>query len=192
MPDLRKLTRSGLTWPGLKSLSLDLLLHLFSSQPSDRPPTLLLPCNKRLVYLSPADLRNLTGQNMLHLPTLTLSSDRPSVDIFVVEGELSDVQDVTFTDPDQSLSEEQTYRETMSEIRSYMGWTHIPDMDTNSSNSDDNPFAGPKMQTPGKVSVQMPTEEWLCKRLSKLNITLVEGFPSHSSESSGLLKDRFI
>ena len=32
-----------------------------------------------------------------------------------------------------------------------MGCNHIPDMD---SNSDDNPFAGPKVQNPGKVSVQ--------------------------------------
>ena len=50
-------------------------------------------------------------------------SDRPPVDIYVEEGELSDQdQDVTITDPDQSLSEEQTYRETMRRIRSYMGW----------------------------------------------------------------------
>ena len=69
------------------------------------------------------------------------SSDRSPLDIFVEEGELSDDQDVTLTDPDQSLSGEQTYRETMMEIRLYMGWTHIPDMDTNTINADDNPFA---------------------------------------------------
>ena len=41
-------------------------------------------------------------------------SDRPPVELYVEEGELSDQdQDVTATDPDQSLSEEQTYRETM-------------------------------------------------------------------------------
>ena len=33
-------------------------------------------------------------------------SDRPPVDIFVEEGELSDELDATITDPDQSLSEE--------------------------------------------------------------------------------------
>ena len=58
-------------------------------------------------------------------------------------------------------------------------------MDTNTSNSDDNPFAGPKVQTPGKVSVQMPTDDWLCRKLSKLNITLVEGYPFHSLEAGG-------
>ena len=84
------------------------------------------------------------------------------MEVFVEEGELSDEQDATITDPDQSLSEEQSYRETMRGIRSYMGWTHIPDIDSNAGTSDDNPFAGPKLQTPGKVSVQVPTDEWLC------------------------------
>ena len=66
-------------------------------------------------------------------------SDRPAVDIFVEEGELSDQdQDVTAIDLGQTLSEEQTYRDTMRGIRSYMGRSHIPDMDM--STSDDNPF----------------------------------------------------
>ena len=68
---------------------------------------------------------------------------------------------------------------------------HIPDMDTATSTADDNPFAGPKAQPAGKVWVNMPTDEWLCKKMSKLNITLVEGYPSHSSEA-GLLKDQFV
>ena len=66
-------------------------------------------------------------------------SDQPPVDIYVEEGELSEDQDVAITDPDQSLSEEQTYRETMRGIRSYMGWSHIPDMDTSAATSEDNP-----------------------------------------------------
>ena len=60
----------------------------------------------------------------------SITSDRPPVDLFPEEGELSDEHDVSFTDPDQSLSEEQSYRETMRGIRSYMGWNHIPDMDS--------------------------------------------------------------
>ena len=101
-------------------------------------------------------------------------------------------QDVTVADPDQSLSEEQNYRETMRGIRSYMGWTHIPDMDTSATTSDNNPFADLKTQVPGKVSVQIPTNDWLCRKLSKLNLTLVEGYPSGSSEASDLLKDQFL
>ena len=120
-------------------------------------------------------------------------SDRPPVDIFVEEGELSDQDpDAVITDPDQTLSEDQNYRETMRGIRSYMGWTHIPDMDTTATTSDDNPFAGPQSQPTGKVSVKMPADEWLCKKMGKLNITPVEGYPSRSSEAGGLLKDQFV
>ena len=39
-------------------------------------------------------------------------SDLPPVDIYVEEGELSDEKDTTITNLDQSLSEEQSYRET--------------------------------------------------------------------------------
>ena len=119
-------------------------------------------------------------------------SDRPPLDIYVDECELSDDQDATITDPDQSLSEEQTYRETMRGIRSFMGWTHIPDIDSTAAKSEDNPFAGPRLQQPGKVSVQLPTDEWLCRKLSKLNLTLVEGYLSRSSEAGDLQKDQFV
>ena len=42
------------------------------------------------------------------------------------------------------------------------------------------------------MSVQLPTEEWLCRKLSKPNLTLVEGYSSHSSEAGGLQKDQFV
>ena len=51
----------------------------------------------------------------------SVASDRPVVDLYPEEGELSDEHDVSFTDPGQSLLEEQSYRETMRGIRSYMG-----------------------------------------------------------------------
>ena len=112
-------------------------------------------------------------------------SDRPPVDIFVEEGELSDQDLDMATDPDQTLSEDQTYRETIRGIRSYMGRTHIPDMESTTSTGDDNPFAGPKSQPAGKVFVRLPTHEWLCNKMAKLNVTLVEGYPSRSSEAGG-------
>ena len=105
------------------------------------------------------------------------------------EGELSDDQD--FVEQEQPTSEEQIYRETMSGIRSFMGWTHVSDMDS-SNPSDDNPFVGPKAPVPNKVSVQMPTKEWLCKKLSKLNLTLVEGYPSRTTEAGRLPMDQFL
>ena len=45
---------------------------------------------------------------------------------------------------------------------------------------------------PGKVPVTMPTEDWLCKKLSKLNVTLTEGYPTRSTEAGGLMKDQFL
>ena len=98
----------------------------------------------------------------------------------------------TATNPDQTLSEDQTYRETLQGIRSYMGWSHIPDIESTTATGDDNPFAGPKSQPAGKVSVRLPTDEWLCNKMAKLNVTLVEGYPSHSSETGGLLRDQFV
>ena len=118
-------------------------------------------------------------------------SDRPPVDLYAEEGELSDDPELA-AEPDQIPSEEQTYRETMKGIWEYMGWSDIPDLDSANTGSDDNPFSGPKAVIPGKVSVQMPTEDWLCKKIGKLNLTLVEGYPSRSSEAGGLLMDQFL
>ena len=77
----------------------------------------------------------------------------------------------------------------MQGIRSFMGWSHIPELDSTATTSDDNPFAGPKTVAPGKVSVRMPTEDWVCRKLAKLNLTLVEGYSSRGSEAGGLAKD---
>ena len=44
-------------------------------------------------------------------------------------GEFSDRdQNIAAADPDQAVSEEQTYREKIRGIRSYMGRSHIPDL----------------------------------------------------------------
>ena len=72
-----------------------------------------------------------------------------------------------------------------------MGWNHLPDIDSGAATSDDNPFKGPKLQTPGKVSVILPTDEWLCRKMNKLNLTLVQGYPSRTSEAC-LLRDKFV
>ena len=77
-------------------------------------------------------------------------------------------------------------------IRSYMGWTHVPDIDSGAKTSDDNPFAGPKLQTPGKVSVNLPTDEWLCNKLSVLSLILVQGYPSRTTEAGTLQRDQFV
>ena len=116
-------------------------------------------------------------------------SDTPPVELFVEEGDLSDDQE--FIEQELPTSEEQIYRETMRGIRSFMGWSHIPDVDS-SNPSDDNPFAGPKAPAPSKISVQMPTEDWLCRKLSKLNLTMTEGYPSRTTEAGSLSMDHFL
>ena len=92
---------------------------------------------------------------------------------------------------DQELSEEANYQETMRGIRSFMGWHKIPEFETVSS-SDDNPFAGARVQPTGKVSVKLPVDDWLCRKMGKLNLTITEGYPARNIDTAGLLKDQFI
>ena len=92
---------------------------------------------------------------------------------------------------DQELSEEASYRETMRGMRSFMGWHKVPEFESVSS-SDDNLFAGSRVQPTGKVSVKLLVDDWLCKKMEKLNLTITEGYPARNSETAGLLKDQFI
>ena len=48
------------------------------------------------------------------------------------------------------------------------------------------------MKTTGKVSVKVPVDERLCRKLEKLNVTVAEGYPSRNNENSGLLRDQFV
>ena len=56
---------------------------------------------------------------------------------------------------DQDLSEDVNYSKT----RSFMGWHHIPDYDNSAASMDDNLFAGSRVKTTGKMSVNLPVEE---------------------------------
>ena len=113
------------------------------------------------------------------------------------EGELSEALSQgpdreELTDTDQELSAEQTYRGTLCGVRSFMGWDQVPEFDLSSSAQDDNPFAGARSQLPGKVSVKVPVDDWLCRKFEKLNITVQEGYPSRASETAGLVRDQFV
>ena len=37
--------------------------------------------------------------------------------------------------------------------------------------------------------MNLPTDDWLCKKFNGLNLTLLEGYPSKSSEAGGLQCD---
>ena len=160
---------------------------------SDRPTATDRPLSSELADTGSPALHRSRRDSISSLSSEAGSmSDNPPLDLYTEEGELSEDPDQPVPDPDQPVSEEQNYRDTMQGIRSFMGWSHIPELDNTASTSDDNPFAGPKTVTPGKVSVKMPTEDWLCRKLAKLNLTLVEGYPSRGSEAGGLAKDVFL
>ena len=48
------------------------------------------------------------------------------------------------------------------------------------------------LQLTGKISINLPLEDWLWRKLEKLNLTLVEGFPSRSADAGGLQRDHFV
>ena len=104
------------------------------------------------------------------------------------EGELSD-SEVT------EKNEEMNYRETVWAIRAFLGWTHIPDFEPSVGDSDnrsDNPRKGKHPRCTGKVSIELPADDWLCYKMEKLNTRAAEGYPSRSQEAAGLKVDHFI
>ena len=115
------------------------------------------------------------------------------------EGELSDPeqepddpQDSDSGEKDKIISEDQNYRETVRGVTAFMGWTHIPDLEYSPTSSTDNPWTGHRSQPVGKVSVLLLPEDWLCKKLENMNLVLLEGYPSKSSEPGGLHMDQFL
>ena len=111
------------------------------------------------------------------------------------EGEVSDPEeqpDVEAGDSDRVISEEQNYRETVRGVRAFMGWTHIPDLEYSPASRTDNPWVGHRAQPVGKVSVDLSPEDWLCRKLETLNLVLIEGYPTKSSEPGGLHVDQFL
>ena len=88
----------------------------------------------------------------------------------------------------QELSEESSYRETVRGVRFFMGWHQIPEFNSVSS-ADDNLFAGSQVQPTGKVSVKLLVDDWLCRTMEKLKLTVAEGYPYRNTETAGLLRD---
>ena len=101
-------------------------------------------------------------------------------------------KDASRDDPETEPTEEANYRETMRGVRSFMNWHRVPEFETVSSTADDNPFAGTRVQPTGKVSVKLPVDDWLCRKMSSLNLTIKEGYPTRNTDNTGLLRDQFI
>ena len=104
---------------------------------------------------------------------------------------LSDKDPAKDDELDQELSEKANYWETIRGMHSFMAWHQIPDFDSSSSSLDDNPFASSWTQPVGKVSIKLTADDWLCRKLEKLNVTIAEGYPPRNAETAGLLRDHF-
>ena len=118
-------------------------------------------------------------------------SDTSSLDDEIHQDRSTD-REVSRDDPDSEPTEEANYRETMRGVRSFMNWHKVPEFETVSSTADDNPFAGARVRPTGKVSVKLPVDDWLCRKMSSLNLTLTEGYPTRNTDNTGLLRDQFV
>ena len=86
------------------------------------------------------------------------------------------------------------YRETVRAVRAFLGWFHIPDFEYSATDGDrsDNPWKGKHPRKMGKISMELPADDWLCHKMEKLNTRVAEGYPSRSQESAGLKVDQFV
>ena len=62
-----------------------------------------------------------------------------------------------------------------------MGWPQIPGFDSASSSAD-NPYGGSRPQPTGKKFVSQPADDWICKKLERLNLTLEGDYRSRNSD----------
>ena len=87
------------------------------------------------------------------------------------------------------------YRETVQAVRAFLGWTFIPDFEPaggDTDNKSDNPWKGKHPRRTRKVSIELPTDNWLCYKMEMLNTRPAEGYPSRSQEAAGLKIHQFI
>ena len=150
-----------------------------ATQPVQAPGSVpdVLPSGTGDVDLSAE--QTLTGRVVQSSSSSDSEDDQDSVTVSLLEGNCRDVspdRDLTRDESaDQEVSEQANYRETIRGVRSFMGWHKVPEFESVSS-SDDNPFASSRVQPTGKVSVKLPVDDWLCKKMDKLNLTITEGY----------------
>lgn len=93
---------------------------------------------------------------------------------------------------DQEASSDLSFRDTMSSVRSLMGWTDVPEFESTSA-ADDQPWLQPSNGTSqGKISVNLPVDEHLCRKMEQLQVTLAEGYPTKTTEPAPLTKGQFV
>ena len=112
-----------------------------------------------------------------------------------VSGSLSEPEDLlSDTTEKTELTEDMNYRETIHSVRSFMGWHHVLTFESDFTEPDksNNPWKGKNPKRPTRVSVAMPPDDWLCQKLERLNLTVVEGYPCRAQDSTGLKKHQFV
>ena len=104
-------------------------------------------------------------------------------------------QPVFSTTVNEEVNQEMSYKESVRSVCSFMGWTHIPviyltcDKEWEKAN---NPWKGKNPRPPIKVSVALPPNEWLCQKLEKLNLEVVEFYISRSQDFCAFKVDQFV
>ena len=79
------------------------------------------------------------------------------------EGELSPTPD-----DNVEVNEEMSFIETVRSVHSFMGCSHIPDFDLSYGKDwacSNDPVKGKNPKPPGKNSVALPPDDWLCKKI---------------------------
>ena len=91
------------------------------------------------------------------------------------------------TESESICTEDQSYRETVCVVRSYMKWSFIPELEYVCPSRQDNPWTG-------KVSVCMPADDWFCSKIEQMNLHLLQGHENNALPaivlSFNLLLDR--
>ena len=137
------------------------------------------------VFQQPGPVTSAGSSGPVHFPARDVMPPEQFEEGEVSEPEPDDQQDSASGDKDKVLSEDQNYRETVRGVRAFISWTHIPDVKYSPTSRTDNPWTGHRSKPVGKVSVLLPPEDWLCKKLENTNLVLIEGYPSKSSEPGG-------
>ena len=87
------------------------------------------------------------------------------------EGELTGSKPDMPQKTEPSVSEDQSYWEIIRGIRAYMNWNFVPDLELSGATAKDNPFKGTRSQPVGKVSVQLPVDDWFCHKWEAMTQT---------------------
>ena len=83
-------------------------------------------------------------------------------------------------------SEDQSYRETVHGIRSYMKWSFILDHEYVCPSRQDNPWMGKRSQPSGKVSVAMPAADWFSFNIEQMNLHMIQDHMPRAQSNENL------